>query len=97
MVRFCCACGERKERKITFTKQIGFHGEESGNRVIIPDCRVLRYDLSIRDNSGLPQKMCDGLPIGVRERMADHMSACRISSNCYITILHPHSSALIYI
>jgi len=63
----------------------------------LPDCRVLRYDLSIRDNSRLPEKMCKGLPIGVRERLADHMSACWISSNCSITVLYPHSSALIYI
>jgi hypothetical protein len=29
--------------------------------------------------------------------MADHMSACRVSCNCSITILHPDSSALNYI
>uniref|UniRef100_A0A0A9G6A5 Uncharacterized protein n=1 Tax=Arundo donax TaxID=35708 RepID=A0A0A9G6A5_ARUDO len=38
--------------------------------------------------------MSKGLPIGVGERVADHMSACWISSNCSITVFHPHSSAL---
>jgi hypothetical protein len=60
----------------------------------VPDRQVFRYDLSIRDNSRLPEEVCEGLTIGVREHMADHMSTCRVSCNCSITILHPDSSAL---
>lgn len=57
---------------------------------------MLWYDSSIGDISRLPEKMGQGLPVCVGERVADHMSACRISSNCSVTILHSHSGALIY-
>jgi hypothetical protein len=62
----------------------------------VPDHLVFRYGLSIRDNSCLPEKMSNRLPIGMRECMADHMSTYRVSCNCSITILHPESGALNY-
>ena len=65
--------------------------------MMIPDSGVFGYDLSFRNNSCLPEEMRKRLPIGVRERMADDMSACWIGSNCSTTILHSHSSALDYI
>jgi hypothetical protein len=64
--------------------------------IAIPDGRVLWYDFSISDISRLPEEMSQWLPVRVRVRVADHMSAGRISSDRHITILHPHSSALVY-
>jgi hypothetical protein len=61
----------------------------------IPDGRVLGYDFSISDISRLPEEMSQWLPVCVWERVADHMSARRISRDRHIAILHPHGSALV--